>query len=468
MRTVVCVCWLVLGVAGLAGEPADELTRAPAAAEACVAAALADNLALARAGLDVEQARARLAEVRSGYLPRVDLVARYSIADGGRTIDFPAGDLLNGVYHTLNQYLTSVGQPGAFPTLTNQSIPLLRDHEQETKLRVVQPLYRPEIARGAEARWAEQRSREASLAAYRRELRETVLRACYRLSQARSGVKILGAAAAVTAEAVRVNQVLLTNGQLTEDRLLRAQAEALAVEQQLAAARRDAAAAQYGLNFLLNRPLDTPVEEAAAAEVEAIALDLVALAPTETLSPAGREELAALDAAVAAAQAAEGVQAARNLPTVGLAVEGGIQGESYRTGAGANFVQGSVVAEFNLWDGHERRSQRDQARLARRAVELQRDEVRLQLALALRRARDDFGAAQLGFKAADGRLRAAARAFELVQAREREGMVNQLGFLDARREATAAALEREIALQTLLSSAAALDRAATLSPIFES
>jgi len=70
----------------------------PAAASGYVAEALANNLGLAGQALDVEQARSRLAEVRGALQPRLDLMARYSRADGGRTIDFPTGDLLNGAY----------------------------------------------------------------------------------------------------------------------------------------------------------------------------------------------------------------------------------------------------------------------------------------------------------------------------------------------------------------------------------
>jgi outer membrane protein TolC len=108
----------------------------PAAASGYVAEALANNLGLAGQALDVEQARSRLAEVRGALQPRLDLMARYSRADGGRTIDFPTGDLLNGAYRTLNDFLRTQGQAAAFPQIANQSIPLLREREQETKLRL--------------------------------------------------------------------------------------------------------------------------------------------------------------------------------------------------------------------------------------------------------------------------------------------------------------------------------------------
>jgi outer membrane protein TolC len=151
----------------------------PPAAAAYVERALAANLGLASRTLDVEAARARLEEVRGTWRPRVDVLARATLADGGRTIDFPTGDLLNGAYRTLNDYLRTQGRPPAFGEVSNQSIALLRGQEQETKLRVLQPLYRPEISRGVDANRALVAGREAQVAAHRRELRLAVLTAYY-------------------------------------------------------------------------------------------------------------------------------------------------------------------------------------------------------------------------------------------------------------------------------------------------
>jgi outer membrane protein TolC len=143
-------------------------------------------------------------------------------------------------------------------------------------------------------------------------------------------------------------------------------------------------------------------------------------------------------------------------PTLALAVEGGVQGAEYRTGSGANFVQGSVVAEVNLWDGRQQRGQLTQARLVRRRAELELEQTRRQLALQLARAADNLRAAATGYR---------ARAFEIVAGREREGVVNQLNFLDARNELTRAELNLEITRQRLFTAAAEWDRAAALTPV---
>lgn len=472
--------WLVssfsVGVAGvvLGFAPASRAAEsaslapgrsAPAAAARYVEEAFARNLALQARSLDVEAARARLAEARSAYQPRLDFVARYSVADGGRVIDFPAGNLLNGVYSTLNDYLRGQGQPAAFAPVENQSISLLREHEQETKLRLTQPVYRPAISRGVRAQKATLEARAAQLAAYRRELRLAVLSGYYGYLQSEAAVATLDAAERLTAEAVRVNRLLLESDRVTEDRVLRAEADALAVRQQRAEAERDRNFARAYFNFLLNRPLESAIDLVSDEELHSLAGMLLAGGRSGLLGPDRREELIALQHAVAAAAAAEDAVRTRFQPTLDLAVEGGIQGEEYRTGTDANFVQGSLVASVNLWDGRERRSQLQQARIERRRAELQLEETRQQLALQVQQAGDEFAAAAAAHEAATQRREAAARVFELVTQREREGLVNQLSFLDARNELTRAELNNVVTRQRLFTAAAALDRAAALSPL---
>lgn len=441
-----------------------EWPRRPAAVQALVQEAFAGNLALKTEDANVDQALAQLELARSQYQPRLDIVARYTRADGGRTIDFPIGDLLNPVYATLNEMLAAQGRAGSFPSVSNQSIPLLREREQETKLRLVQPIYQPAITRGVRARRAGLQAREAQRDVYRRELRFQVESAWYRYLQADSAVRILESSRGLTAEALRTNKLLYDTEKITEDRVLRAEADDLAVRQQLAEAQRDRNTARALLNVLLNRPLSTPPPAADETEIGKAVDSAVKDAPSRP-SPDNREELVALQKNVDAAAALEAVERSRQGPTLSLAVEGGIQGEDYRTGSGYNYVQGSVVAEANLWDGKERRNAIRSARLELKKAQLQLADARQQLSLEVQRAADDLTAAVAGLETATRRRAASAKAFEIVRLREREGMDTQLTFLDARNELTGAELNLAITQHRLLVAAAALDRAAALSPL---
>lgn len=448
-----------LAAAAAAASPASP--GPPAALVRYLAAAEASNLALRRETLDLDAARARLDAARARYQPRLDLVARYSQADGGRSIDIPVGDLLNPVYGTLNDLL---GAP-RFPTLANESIPLLRSREQETKLRLVQPLYRPEIARGVEAARAGVAGREAALQAFRRELRLEVERAYYRWLQARAAVAVLAGAQALVDEALRVNRSLAANGAATDDAVLRATAEVMAVRQQAAAAAADADLAQSWFNFLLNRTPDAPIDPPADPELADLAGAIRATAAGAPDAAGAREELAAAGAAVRAATAAERAARAAARPSLSLAVESGLQGESYRLGSDNRFTQASLVAEWNLFDGRENRSRVREAAAARHQSEATRDETARQTELQARNARRRLAAALVSLDAADARRQAARGAFDVVAHREREGLVNQLGFTDARNALTTAELNYAVTRCALFIAYAEYDRALALSPL---
>jgi outer membrane protein TolC len=102
--------------------------------ERYVAEGLRSNLALRSETLEVEKATHALAEARAGFFPELSLQARYTRAEGGRDIDIPIGSALNPVYSTLNEMLEAQGQPAQFPQIQDQTVPFLREKEQDTRL----------------------------------------------------------------------------------------------------------------------------------------------------------------------------------------------------------------------------------------------------------------------------------------------------------------------------------------------
>lgn len=444
--------------------PAPHWPAPPAAVEALVAEAFHSNLALAGESLEVERAAARLAEARSHFLPRLDLSARYSVADGGRTIDLPLGDLLNGAYATLNQYLVSQGQSARFPTLENRGISFLRSREQDTRLRLTQPLYAPEIKRSVAAARSGLAAREAQLAAFRRQLRAEVHDAFFRHEQAGAAVGIYEGALALVAESLRVNRSLAKNDKVTDDVVLRSEAELAAVRQQLAEATAARDLARRYVNFLLNRPLATPLLPLAESEATRYA-DALAAPEVPVTDASRREELASLRQAERAARAATAAVQARRLPSLALAIDGGSQGESYRTGRGSGYAMGSLVLDWNLFDGHQRRSQIAQARIDERQTARQLTAAELQLELQVQQARDELLTARTALAAAALRRDAARAAYRLVARREAEGLANQLTVLDARNTLTTAELNYVATRARLAVAAAAFDRAAALTPL---
>ncbi len=64
---------------------------------------LANNASLKTQSFDLEHSFTALEEAKTLFMPRVNFQMQYTLATGGRNIEFPIGDLLNPVYNSLNK-----------------------------------------------------------------------------------------------------------------------------------------------------------------------------------------------------------------------------------------------------------------------------------------------------------------------------------------------------------------------------
>jgi outer membrane protein TolC len=178
------------------------------AVSSLVADALAANLELEGASAGVAERLAALDQARARYLPSLDFSARYSAADGGRTIDFPVGDLLNPVYASLNQ-ITGTSH---FAPVANQEINFQRTREQDSKLSLTQPLYDARISAARAAAESQYESAAAGRAALAGRIERDMREAYYRWLQARAQIAVFDATLELATENHRVNDSLFKIG----------------------------------------------------------------------------------------------------------------------------------------------------------------------------------------------------------------------------------------------------------------
>jgi outer membrane protein len=412
--------------------------------------ALAANLELRASGASVQQRLAALDQARARYLPVIDFAARYSGADGGRTIDFPVGDLLNPVHATLDELLVAQGEPARFPRLQNQSIPLLRDREQETKLILEQPLYEPRIGPAVDATRANAARAEADLAALRSQVVRDVKQAFYRWIAARQAVAVLDATLAATRENLNANESLYRNGKVTRDLVYRAEADVLEVEQERLATASRARVAQSYVNLLRNVPLGQALPEAAldAATIEryrsrllaALAGRRVDAGALQEVAGERRQELKSLDAAIAAGEAQQALARAAFKPSLAFGAEAGIQGTDYGFGDEDRYVLASLVLRFNAFRGGADQAALREARALTEQLRANRELAGQQVRLEVQQALENFAVAEASLDTAAKRAEAANGAFTITSRKRDLGQINQAEFIDARRAQTDAQL----------------------------
>ena len=424
--------------------------------------ALRYNLELAAAGAGIEQRLAALDQARARYWPVLDLNARYSVANGGRTIDVPVGDLVNPIYGALARL-----QPGTrYPTVANQQIPFLQTHAQETKLTYLQPLYDPRLAAGRDYAAAELERARVSTDALRERVTLDVQQAYLALLQAQATVTVLDATLDLARENLKVNESLYRNGTATRDLVYRAEADLLQTTQERLAAANAVSLGRAYVNQLRNQPLSTPLPMADVRDLDE--RDLLstagdaehgALARLQAQALERRRELRELDAARDAALANEALARAGFKPTLGVSVETGTQGESYGISANDRYTLASVVLRFNLFDGGGDRAALRSAHALASQVDAQRADLENRIRVEVQRNLQDFVAARASIDTARKRLEAARAAFAISQKKRDLGQINQSEFIDTRRALTDAALNLNQTRFAALSSLAALDYA---------
>jgi outer membrane protein len=455
------LCVLLLASTAVASQ-----SPSPALALADVLAkyqqlAIESNLGLRNEDLQVEGSEAALDAARARFFPELALTARYTWADGGRDIEFPIGQIINPAYQTLNELLVAQGAPPRFAPIEGVSFAFQRSREQDTRMTLRQPLYQPAIPAAVAAQQARLISAREGRSAFSLRLRRDVTIGYLRYLQARRTVGIVQASVELLNENQRVNESLLRNGKVTQDQLLRARAELLAAQQQRRDADNSVSQARSYLNFLLNRSLDAPLDDAADETLETGPVEVrpATLVQLRADAVERRPELRQLAAAANAAQAQVRIAKAALKPSLSLGVDAGSQGTEYRFGPGYNFVAASLLLNWKFFDGGANRAELAQARIAERQAQLRRDESQLQVQLEVQQAADQLSATVDSLATAQAREEAAAAGFRIASRKRDEGVISQVEFIDARSTLTGAQLNLNLTRFELLARRAELQYA---------
>ena len=243
--------------------------------------AMESNIALQEKNLSYEKSLAALKEAKALFLPRLSLEARYSVANGGRAFVFPVGDLMNPVYDNLNLIngLNQAANPDyptipAYPQIENEEVNFLREREQETKLRVVWPVFNTAIIQNNKIQQSLLEAERTNVDIYKRELVREVKIAYFNYSKAVQAVGLYENTLDLVEENLRTTESLERNHKVTIDAVYSAKAEVKAIEQQLAEADKNEKVARAYFNFVLNRDYDDVIEmeEAFTDELSVISI----------------------------------------------------------------------------------------------------------------------------------------------------------------------------------------------------
>lgn len=389
---------------------------------------ISSNLSLQQQNIQLEKAVNSIAIARSNLAPKITFAPTYSLAAGGRKLDFPIGDLLNPVYTTLNQLTRTEN----FPQTENVNVQFAPNNFQETVVKFQYPIFNSDIKYNILIQEGLLQTEEAKRKALVYELRNNIRVAYYQYLQSLEGISVLNNAKTLLDKFVILNQKLVKNQVALKDVVLSAEYEVSKIKQQIAVAEKNSKLAKSYVNFLINKELesDLKVDTAFINQLPKVQ-ELTFLKQSAVRN---RPEFATLQAGVRVNETAiQLAERSAKLPQVFVGGNAGFQGFGYSfTDQGFGVLQ--LGMQWDLYHGKEKKRKIEGAKIDKRIAESKIDQVKQQVQLQVAQAYYEFIAAEEAFVAAKDGVRQAEGVLKIVDSRYRNGSAIYIEYLKAQND----------------------------------
>ncbi|TAF95743.1 MAG: TolC family protein [Cytophagia bacterium] len=423
---------------------------------------LQNSLALKQEGLEIQKALENINQARALFYPRVTFAPTYSLAAGGRRLQFPVGDLLNPVYSTLNKMTSS----NAFPQIANVDELLAPNNFHDTKFSVQYSIYNPEIKYNYLIQKQLVSVQEAKRKVLENEIRHNIETAYYQYLQTLEVLKVYENARGTLTELVRLNQKLVSNQVATKDVVYAAEHEISKLNQQVAMMVKNRETVKAYFNYLIgNSDLTTspqiPDGGFNSDELKVAFLKATSSQKTPPMSGVGGLT-AQLDRAIEVSKTAITLQEqAAKRPNVFVGGNAGFQGFGY-TFSGQAYGVAQFGLSWDLFKGYERKSKIQQAKIQTELLKTKKLEVEQQLELQVTQAYLDLDATRQNLKLAQDAQTKAEVYFKVLDSRFRNGNVLFIEWVKAQNEMMSAQLQQSLAKVEVLVKQSVLDKALAL------
>lgn len=218
--------------------------------------AIESNSSLKQQDLELQKALKAIDIAKSSLFPKIAFNPNYTLAAGGRRLEFPIGDLLNPVYSTLN----ALTKTNSFPQVENVSELLAPHNFHDTRFSFQMPLFNADIKNNIAIQKQILTTEQSKRRFLAFELKSNTESAYYQYLQANEALEIFEQSIILRKQFVALNEKLVINQVALKDALLSAQYELSKLEQQFLEAQKNKEVARSYFNFLLNKDLNAPIE----------------------------------------------------------------------------------------------------------------------------------------------------------------------------------------------------------------
>jgi outer membrane protein TolC len=412
---------------------------------------LKNNLVLQEKNISLESALNALKTANSLFFPSVDFKGDFQSGDGGRSISFPIGDMLNPVYRTLNQ-LTSAN---AFPDINNVDVNFFPHNFYDLKVRTSLPVINSDLIYNRTIRKQQITMQEYDVEIYKSELTRNIQVAYYNYLSAAKSIAIYDGALSLAREARRMNQSLLDNGKSLRAYVLRSESEIQGLEAKRTSALQQMKNARMYFSFLLNTNPDEAIDTAFVLSVDQNIVDQYLL---HEASINNRTELKALDQSASICQIVLKMNKAYWVPKLNGFLDLGSQAGDWKFNNQSKYYFLGFQLDFPLFSAGRNRIRIKQSELALKNQLLNNTYTKNQIRLSADMARNSLMESYKNYAAAIKQLDASTAYNKLIEKGYQEGINTFIETIDARNQLTTASLQMVINKYQLLAALATYER----------
>jgi outer membrane protein TolC len=412
---------------------------------------LKNNLVLQMKNISLENALNALKTANSLFFPSVDFKGDYQSGDGGRSISFPVGDMLNPVYRTLNQ-LTSGNE---FHDISNVETNFFPQNFYDLKVRTSLPIINSDLIYNRTIRKQQITMQEYDVEIYKRELTRNIQVAYYNYLSAAKSIAIYDGVLSLAQEARRINQSLLDNGKSLKAYVLRSESEIQSLEAKRTSALQQMKNARMYFNFILNSNPDEAIDTAYVVSIDQNIVDQYLLNEASIIN---RTELKALDQSVSVCQIVLKMDKAYWVPKLNGFLDLGSQASDWKFNNKSKYYFIGFQLDFPLFSAGKNRIRIKQSELALKNQLINNTYTRNQIQLSADMARNSLMASYRNYAAGIKQLDAATAYNKLIEKGYKEGINTFIETIDARNQLTTASLQLVIDKYELLAALATYER----------
>lgn len=380
-----------------------------------ITSGIENNLSLKQEKLELNKAMKSIEIAKTSLFPRITFAPTYTLAAGGRRLQFPIGDLLNPVYNTLNK----LTQSSNFPQVENVDELLAPNNFHDTKISLQYPIFNSDIKYNIALQKELLQTEYAKKRTLEFEIKHAIEIAYFQYLQAEEAIKIHEQSRGILQQVDQLNRKLVEKKVALKDVLLTSEYEITKLEQQITVAHKNKDLAKAYFNFLLNKDLTEEIAiDSSLTKTLPIFPNLAVLNENALVY---RPEFNQINSGLKVNDANILLQQKNaKLPQVFVGGNMGFQGFGY-TFTNQAYALAQFGISWDLFHGYEKKHKIQQSKISKSILELKMEELKKQILLQVNQNFRELQTSVSNYQSTKGGIEKTQKILEIVNSRYKNG-----------------------------------------------